>query len=79
MEKIKNEKNAQRETTFRPLRRCCAMGELLTPLSNCGSYIPPSSVRPAALQNCQYEEIRKRQALAVNTVKTYWGVTENKS
>ena len=42
MEKLKkcnNEKNAQRVTTLRPpLRRRCAMGELLTPIRNCRGY-----------------------------------------
>ena len=39
VKKLKNMKNAQRETTLRPpLRRRCAMENPLTPIRNCGGY-----------------------------------------
>ena len=70
----KMKKSTARDDTSSSSAAALRDGEPLTPLRNCGGYGPPPSVRPAALQNCQYQEVRKRQDLAVNTMKTHRGI-----
>ena len=84
MQKIKKNENGKkmkkctaRDDTSSSSAAALRDGELLTPLRNCGGYGPPPSVRSAALQNCQYQELRKRQDLAVNTMKTHRGIADN--
>ena len=56
----KNEKKTHRETTLRPpLRRPCAMEELLTPIRKCGSYGTPTHAPMVQLQQ-QVQALRSR-------------------